>query len=303
MPDERPGEPRVCPSAETVAAYLDGALDAAGRWDVERHAAACADCREVLAESWLALASDEQAAAPVRGVAPIGSAGRATGRGAGRVWPAIGALATAAVLVIAVVTWRAGRPDDAGSRPELEALVAAVGEQRLFEPRLTGGFRFGPLAPVYRSDSTGEALSLAVRSAALRIEVAHMEGGSAESLAAGATARLVLGRAEEAVSLLDQAVRQEPSQAAYWNDLAVARLQLSVRRDDDVDALRALEAADRALALASTLQEALFNRALTLERLRKTTDAIAAWKAYLAADPGSPWAGVAREHLARLRPL
>lgn len=289
LPDERPGEPRVCPSAETVAAYLDGALDAAGRWDVERHAAACADCREVLAESWLALASDEHAAAPVRGVAPIGSAGRATGRGAGWVWPTIGALAAAAVLVIAVVTWRVGRPDDAGPRPELEALVAAVGEQRLFESRLTGGFRFGPLAPVMRSGERQDSASPDVRIAAARLELAAEQQPSSETRAAAASAALVLGRPEEAIRLLQQVVREAPDRASAWSDLAAAWLVRHDRHADSSAAEQALAAADRALVLVPKLPEALFNRALALERLGRRDDADQAWQAAAAAEPDPRW--------------
>jgi tetratricopeptide (TPR) repeat protein len=107
---------------------------------------------------------------------------------------------------------------------------------------------------------------------------------------------------EEALPLLEQAVDLEPRQAAYWNDLAVAWLELASRRRDEDATRRALEAANRALGFAPTQPEALFNRALALERLRKTGQAADAWSAYLAVDPSSPWSSVAREHLARAAP-
>ena len=61
-----------------------------------------------------------------------------------------------------------------------------------------------------------------------------------------------------------------------------------------------LDPVDRALRLAPNLEEALFNRALILERLGRLAWARDAWQLYLQSDSRSPWAAEAREHLKRL---
>src|SRR5258705_7669182 len=46
------------PDAERLAEYADGVLQADVRADVERHLAACADCRAVLAETMAFIAAE-----------------------------------------------------------------------------------------------------------------------------------------------------------------------------------------------------------------------------------------------------
>src|SRR6185436_19117103 len=65
----------------------------------------------------------------------------------------------------------------------------------------------------------------------------------------------------------------------------------------------ALAAADEALRIDPTLPEALFNRALIIERLRLRDQARAAWQRYLDADPRGPWANEARQRLGSLAPV
>jgi anti-sigma factor RsiW len=47
---DRPQPPEPCVDSMTLAAYLDGTLDASQRDACERHFAACAECRQALAE-------------------------------------------------------------------------------------------------------------------------------------------------------------------------------------------------------------------------------------------------------------
>lgn len=288
LPHERPEDPHECPAAETLAAYLDGTLDAAGRVDVERHVAACVDCRDVLAESSLALAAEDEATVPTP-ASRAPAANDATRRGARWFWPAVGALAAAAALVMAIVIGKPGGGADSGARPELEALVAAVGDQRPFEPRLTGGFRFGPLAPVMRAGGRESVASSDVRIAAAQLEIEAQERQSPEARAASAAGALVLGRTDEAIRLLQQVVRETPGRAAIWSDLAAAWLVRADGQGNAAAAAQALVAADRAIALAPTLPEALFNRALALERLGRRDEAVRAWRAVTAAEPDARW--------------
>lgn len=67
------------------------------------------------------------------------------------------------------------------------------------------------------------------------------------------------------------------------------------RHEADVPA--ALEAIERALEMTPHLREALFNRALALERLYLLRSARRAWQAYLEVDTDSPWALEARQRM------
>ncbi len=287
------GEPG-CVGPETLAAYVDGLLDAAGHNGVEAHLAACEACRETVAEAAMAREAAGPAAADRPPSVPflkLASRGR-------RLWPVAGALAAAAAIALAITIPRLMRPAPPGARPELADLVAAVGDHRPFEPRLTGGFKYGPLAPVYRSGDSGDAaVRPEVAAAAARLELAAVSGNHAATLAAKAAGLLMLDRPGDAIQALEQAVVLEPERAAYWSDLSAAYLVRAQRSGSDPDAGRALSAADRALSLAPSLGEAYFNRALALAALGRGADAATAWSAYLGLDATSPWAAAARNYL------
>lgn len=85
-----------------------------------------------------------------------------------------------------------------------------------------------------------------------------------------------------------------PRDERTWNELALAELSAG-------DPLAALDAASRALALAPSDLPALFNRALSLERLGLARGADEAWAAYLERDPSSGWGLEAAERLGKLR--
>lgn len=273
-----------CPDAETLAAYLDGTLERQGRESVEAHAADCAECRSVLAETvHFQIGTSPPRAAVV--VLPRGRTER-------RLFAALGALAAAAAVLLAA--WVSLRPSSSADvqarRPELAELVAAVGDSRPFEPRLTGGFHHGPLQPVMRSgEPAGRQAPPDVRIAAARLDQVRRDRPSPESVAAFATAELVLGRASSAVALLEEVSRQRPESALVWSDLAAAYLVAAERAGDRDAADKALSAADRALALETQLPEALFNRALALEALGRADAARAAWRAYAALPARDAW--------------
>lgn len=263
----------VCPDTEILAAYLDGMLDEAGRGLVEAHAADCGPCRELLADA----------------------SRMATGASRARVvrWTVIGGLAAAAAIVAAVVLPRQEiLGGDDGAR--LQALVAAVGTERPVEPRLTGGFQFAPLAGVTRGPGDATELPAAVRAAAARLEQAAHDAPSARARAGVATAEVVLGRPAQAVTLLEQAVREAPEAAELWSDLAAARLVAASGRADRAAADSALEAADRALALSPSLAEALYNRALALEAAGRLDEARRAWERCAAEEKDPAWSNDAR---------
>src|SRR6185436_18574197 len=66
---------------------------------------------------------------------------------------------------------------------------------------------------------------------------------------------------------------------------------------DPQDLVKALSAADKAVASDPKLPEAYFNRALALEKLFLLSPAQAAWEDYRQLDRTSEWAGEAQKHL------
>jgi CHAT domain-containing protein len=111
---------------------------------------------------------------------------------------------------------------------------------------------------------------------------------------------LIRGR-DGAVEKLREAIGRAPDEPRYWNDLAAALYTRAVTQSNPHDLAHALAAADRALRLAPGTADALFNRALILERLSLREHAAAAWGTYLAVDSTSPWAGEARQRAEALR--
>lgn len=276
-----------CLDDETIAAFVDGGLDRDARDRVEQHAASCTDCYAILVTVAGALPMLPHALKSTR----------STVVGRRHLWLWIGATAAAAAVVSALwLGYR--RPPSA--RPELAALVSAVGRERPVESRLTGGFAWAPFDAGVRGDSTVRPPP-DVRIAAARIEQALAGQRSAVNVAAFGTSLLVLGDVNGAVTALEEATRLDRGRAAYWSDLGAAYLASAGRSGGDVNLPRALEAVETALSIAPTLAEARFNRAVILERFGLRERAIDAWEAYLAIDASSPWRAEANQRLQELR--
>jgi hypothetical protein len=171
---ERSGGVGEHPSVEVLSAYVDGTLDARERGDVETHLAACEECYELVTE---VVASEEdidaigQTPAPpappvvsLLGGAPSADAGRLPSKvvpfvrrrwGMGVV-AAFGA-AAAAVLVVLVLPDGIARFNTGDA---FDKLVAAVGDRRTVEGRLSADFSYGRFQPATRSGRTTENLTL-----------------------------------------------------------------------------------------------------------------------------------------------
>ena len=285
-----------CPDPETIAAYLDGRLSAQERARVTEHLADCETCYFVMTESakmtsMPALTSD---ASPSRGQhrwwgsKPV-------------VWSSstAGALATAAAVWLVVGGgWFAASPDSAA----LQALVAAVGNERTVEARLTGGFAYGPLPGAVRSGGlSAVAVSPDVRIAAARIEKQTLARRTPEALRVLGLAHLVTGDVARAVPVFEEAVSLPNPDPRALNDLAAAYLVRATRGNRPQDFAKALAAADRAVKADSSLIEAWFNRAYALDCLSLGAESRDAWEEYLHLDGQSAWADEARLHLQRLR--
>jgi len=183
--------------------------------------------------------------------------------------------------------------------PQVRALVDAVGDQRTVEARLTGGFHYGPLRGPKRG--TGEAsTNLSLLAAAGQLQKEANASRTADHLHSFGVAQILLGQYDEAVSSLEEAAADRPSDARIQTDLSAAYLARfsALGRADDLP--KALEAASRSRELEPTLPEALFAYALALDHLHLADRSRAAWRAYLERDSTSGWAAEARQRLAAL---
>lgn len=273
----------VCPDSETLAAFLDNRLVESEREIMAAHLASCEACyftfTEVARTQMMTEADD---------VAPAWWTRR-------RVMTAATALAAAASVALAiglgVMPWQR-------SSVQLDGLVAAVGTNRLVEPRFTAGFAYAPLPGATRS---GQAMAFTappdVRIAAAQIEKSTASDSSPAALRARGVAAVMTGDIGAGVAALERATAQDDGDAQIASDLAAVYLVRAGRQGDTADLSRALAAANRAIALNPALAEAHFNRALAMQRLGMSADARAAWQQYLAIDSTSGWADEARAHL------
>ena len=264
----------IHPGPETIAALAEGKLPRHAIAAAMEHVDGCRRCAEALAAANDAVA-EEQAAAPRRW------------------W-----IAAAAVIAIvaAIVSWRLLE------RSPMEGLVAlAPRSARTVEPRLCGGFPWaayrGPDRTTSRSNDP-ERLKLAGAAGDL-IDRAQQDPSAAAQHAAG-VAEVLIEEPLAAEERLRAAAERTPDDAAIWSDLAAARYAAAMKLERPSLLPQALAAADRAIRLEARRPEALFNRALILERMNLRQEARSAWTVYLAADPSSPWATEARAHLDRL---
>ena len=274
----------------TIAALVDRTLDADARRAAEAHLAVCADCREI----WFETNEMAETAVAERMSEDTGASLKPRWRG----WIyAGGGLAAAAAVMLAILL---PRMIDRGDRPELRALVEAVGDNRRIEGRLTGGFKWGPVPSATRSGEGPPTVSAQVEIAAGQIRLRNERDRTAATLAALGTAHILTGKLDDAVRALEEAVAMEPPNSRTWSDLSAAYLARSSYPGRDADVPRSLQASEDALRLDPQLMEARFNRAIALERLGMRELAIEAWRAYIRDESEIEWKQEAERRLAEL---
>jgi tetratricopeptide (TPR) repeat protein len=263
---------------ETLAAFAEGKLDAATRDEVIAHLDQCDECLNDVALVMPSAGADSEKRRFLRPA-----------------W--IIALAAAVVLAIALPALRqAIRP----SSPTDTLVALAPRSARLVEPRLTGGFPWaGYHGPMRATGLTPDAQQLKLGGAAGDLIERAEHDQSAEAQHAAGVAMVLVEKPDEAIAKLETAARASHD-AKSWSDLAAARYATASKLGRASLYPQALAAADAALRIDPNLPEALFNRALILERLGLTDEAKRAWQRYLEADSSSPWAAEARSRIAQL---
>lgn len=198
--------------------------------------------------------------------------------------------------------WTLGRsggeatPAFASERKDLLDALART-PFRTVEGRLSGAAAYVPLRPATRGAARPD-LPPDVRIAGARLEQALAGRDTPAANAALGVAYLAVGNTQRAVEVLEDAVQQQPRDAAFQNDLAVTYAARAASAGGDIeDWVRALAAANRAIAADAMHAEAHFNRAIALHGLHLASREAPAWKAYLDIDHGGGWADEARRRL------
>ena len=273
---------QFCPDAETLAAFAGGRLKGADAAGVVEHLDTCDDCTRGVALAMQAVDEEE----PVR---PAETTNVVRPR---RWMPWLAAAAAAIVIALLVNVMR---------RSPVEQLVALTPKSaRVVEPRLTGGFAWSPYRGLERSSGTSpDPAQLKLAGAAGELMERAQRDPSAEAQHDAGVAMMLTQNAAEAIARLETAANAAPS-ARIWSDLAAARYATASDHGRAALYPQALAAADAALRIDDKLPEALFNRALILERLGLVDEARNAWTRYLAIDASSKWADEAHARLAEL---
>ncbi|HJW94784.1 MAG TPA: CHAT domain-containing protein [Thermoanaerobaculia bacterium] len=244
-----------------MAAFIEGRLAPDELRSVSDHLRGCEECRTVVSET-ARFEREEQ-------------------RPANRNWWWLAAAAAVVIALIAIPFFRA-------SRTPIDRLIAAAPhEHRHVEARLSG-FPWARLQAPSRGETTPDPADLRLAGAAG--EVLEKTGGRGHS---AGVAYLLIDRSHESIATLEKSANDAQS----WSDLAAARFAVATQEDRPSQFVEALAAADHALRMNPKLPEALFNRALILERMGVREKAREAWQQYLDADPSSEWAVEARAHL------
>jgi CHAT domain-containing protein/tetratricopeptide (TPR) repeat protein len=275
-----------CPDDETIAEYVEGGLTPFHRERLEEHLAACRDCGAIYASSVAFLADWEErrrAARPAPVLRRTSALRLATAAGVA------GFVAGASLLWL---------PRDQPEADPRAALVATAPPARPITTRLTGGFRWAPVvrgAPATRGAVTPDVVSYV---ALARAAVVGEAATSPAQIGAAGAGQALIGQLDEAVDSLSRAVAADPGSPELLSDLGAVLVARAERADGGADVAAGLEAIERSLAASPRLPEALFNRALALERMHLPISARKAWRAFLAVDASSPWAAEARRRLA-----
>jgi CHAT domain-containing protein/tetratricopeptide (TPR) repeat protein len=206
-------------------------------------------------------------------------------------WPTVSRLAIVAALCLPLRANSAAAP---GYLDQLATLVAHTGTR--IAPRLT----ISPPTPLATDPSPSpELLQLAAQ---LHAAVA---AGSTDpnTMHAAALATLIwadtsnFGPVDSAIVSLESALRVAGPDAPILADLAAAHLVRAEYPGGECHLLRALNAADSALALDPRNSTAIYNWALALDRLWLGEEAGQAWHRFLRMEAHTGWSGRARERL------
>ncbi len=267
-----------CPDAGSLAAFAEGTLPRAEVAALLAHLEGCSSCMSAVESAHHVLGETKT---PQR-------------------WPLFAiAAAIAMALLLAIPAVRTAIFTRGSTMTKLVAL--APRDARIVEARLTGGFMYVPYrGPARLHEERADTESMKRIGVAGELAERDDRERTAASAHDAGIALLLVERPLDAADRLRAATSRAPNDAQNWSDLAAALYAAALQNERPSLYPRALDAADRALLIAPDFPEALFNRALIIERLGLTVAARDAWNRYLQIDPESQWSDEARQRLAKL---
>ncbi|HEV7766128.1 MAG TPA: CHAT domain-containing protein [Thermoanaerobaculia bacterium] len=263
-----------CPDPEVLAAFAEGKIERKELPRIFAHLETCAACRS-------GVAAASEAIAPARSFR----------------FPLPLAVAAMVVLAIGLVPWALSFRSPFDRLGKLAPRSARVAEARLSGDIPWAAYR-GPLRANNGAAPDPGRLKLGGEVGEI-VDRADQEKTASWQHAAG-VGLVMIEMPADAAARLRAAVELDRKNPRIWSDLAAAQYAAALRLDRPSLYPEALASADQALRLDPRLPEALFNRALVLERLGLKAQARDAWNRYLTVDGTSQWAVEARERLARL---
>jgi CHAT domain-containing protein len=302
---------KSCPEEEALlrlAAGLAGEEEARAMME---HVGSCDHCGPLLATAVedfnTELNSEEAAFASVlpssspagqREMAARLSQSAAPSKVAARWWRWWPVWAVAGLAVAAAGVWWIRY--QSGTKPVDRLLASAYTEQRTLEPRIAGA-QYGPLWVTRGGVPSQFSRPPALFEGEARIarELAAHPANPAW-LDAKARADLLTWHFEAAIESLDEAISEQPASSAFLTDLATAYFERAEATGRMLDYGSAIEILGRVLAKTPDDPVALFNRALSAERILLLHQAEDDWKHYLKVDRRSGWAEEATRHLAEV---
>lgn len=271
----------ACPGAETIAALAEGRIADGDLDALLAHVETCASCTKGLEMATGAMREES-----------IGQHGASVHS----MWWL--AAAAAVVLVIGGAFWRSALHRG----PDIADLAkVAPHDARLVEARLSGPFGYAPYRGTMRASGSGaDSQRLRVGGVAANAIDRADADPTAETQHVAGVALLLADDPSKSIDRLRAASERAPNDVRIANDLAAARYAAAETLGRASLIPEALAAVDQALRIDPNFAEALFNRALILERMGLGDDARRAWERYLAVESSSPWADEARRRLARV---
>jgi CHAT domain-containing protein/Tfp pilus assembly protein PilF len=217
----------------------------------------------------------------------------------------VGAVACVLILIAAgLLTWRVFyRESDVDKG--LVALRTFYRSGRPIEARISG-FDYAPLYQTRGNESDRSNSAEVERAQRILLDAVHDDPNPDSHHALG---QFYLAQKEfdKAAAEFREALQAAPADPRLHSDLGAALLEKAKVASDRPEGgeylqtlAESLEHLNQALALDSSLREALFNKALCLQYMMMPNQAKETWQKYLQLDAQSPWAGEARRNLRSL---
>ncbi|MFL6216643.1 MAG: zf-HC2 domain-containing protein [Blastocatellia bacterium] len=306
---------QACPAEADILKYTEDKLSPPSRARLDRHFAACHDCRELLV--LLARFPEEDLAQPPLSTTEIqqqtarvlqyidaddrSKAAHATDNGLvaapQRGWGfryraglTVAGLLIGALMIGGLYLITRREPATESAR---QSLALAMKDERRSAARFSGGF--AP-SPYVARRGTDDSPDLQLRVAVGQLKAAESESAPVEMRQMLARAHLAFDRADharQALTILESLSARGIETAELFNDLGVAQFQLQ-----SYDA--AIASFDQALSLNSNYSEALFNRALAEESAARYAEARRDWEQFINSISDAKWKAEAEQHLAGL---